>query len=137
MATRTGSIRSISVARGPDNQPNGDNTTACIVLRLVVDHNGTDLTTSDTLQWTSVPTAIAAALKSAKTYTIRGVMVTGCARNTTDGADVGLKTVTWSSTTITAVQTTNDWTTVADVDTTDVLDPGWTLEVSVTAEDAS
>jgi hypothetical protein len=137
MATRTGAIRSIELLRGPDHQPNGDNTTGVLVFSLVVDHNGTDLTTSDTLQWTSVPAAIAAAMKNAKAYTIVGVAVGGAARNTTDGADVGLKTVTWSSTTITAIQTTNDWSTVADVDTADVLAPGWTLIVTAYAEDAS
>jgi hypothetical protein len=139
MAVRTGRIvpGSIHLVRGADHQPNGDNTTGVMVVRMLVDHDGTDLTTSDTLQWTNVPAAIAAAFANAKTYTIRGVMCTGAARNKTDGADVGLKTVAFSGSTITAVQTTNDWSTVADVDTTDVLAPAWTLDVSVTAEDAS
>jgi hypothetical protein len=139
MATRTGRIipGSIHVVRGPDHQPNGDNSTGVIQVNMLVDHDGTDLTTSDTLQWTSVPAAIAAATRNAKAYTIVGVSVAGAARNKTDSADVGLKTVSWSTTTITAIQTTSDWSTVADVDTTDVLAPAWSLAVFVIAEDAS
>lgn len=129
MAVRTGRILSIDFPRGADDAPSGTTATALHRAVLYVDHNGTDLTTSDTLQWTNVPTAIQNALRNGKTVTMRDVSLHGNARNKTDGADVTLASVAISSTSITAAQKTDDYSTAADVDTTDILEPCWSILV--------